>query len=230
MQPVSPPITQQAASGSPSVAGWILVAVTLLAVFAMAHHPTVSASDTGQAVRRIADLSRPSAIVHGALMALLLLTFYGLTEFASQRGDRRPLIRIGTIAYGAGIVVMLGAALVSGFVITDVAALTPHDTPVDLQINRQLLILCGILNQACANCAVVAMSAGIGLWSIDLLRDRGVLRAIGLVGLVVGVVPIAALLSGTIRLDVHGMGLVLLIESVWNLAIAAWLIRRGRRP
>lgn len=207
-----------------TVAGILLLVVTLLEVLAMAHHPSVATADIGHAVRRIGELSRLSGLVHGALMALLLLTLYGLSEFAMRRGPARPLIRAGAIAYGAGTIVMLGAALVSGFVIGDAAALLPHDTAVDLQINRQVLILCGILNQACANCAVVAMSIGIGLWSVDLLRDRGTTRLIGILGCVVCVVPMAALLSGVMRLDVHGMRTVVLVQAPWTLAIAAWLI------
>jgi hypothetical protein len=206
-----------------------LLVVTCIVLVFMSHHPIVATSDIQEAVRRLVALSRISAVVHGTLMALLLITYYALTAFARQRGSTRPLVRLGTIAYGAGIVIMLIAALVSGFVVTQVAVLTPHDTPVDLQINRQLFILCGILNQACANFGVFAISAGIALWAVDLLRDRGTLRAIGLLGLVVGIVPVSALGSGAIRLDVHGMGEVLFVQSAWNLAIAAWMIREARR-
>jgi hypothetical protein len=123
---------------------------------------------------------------------------------------------------------MLGAALVSGFVIGDIASLLPHDTPADLQIDRPILILCGVLNQVCARFGVVAMSVGIGLWSIDLLRDRGAARTIGVLGCIVGIAPVVGLLSGTIHLDVHGMRTVVLIQAAWNLAIAAWLLRLGR--
>ena len=121
------------------------------------------------------------------------------------------------------------AALGSGFVITEVAKAMPHDTQVDLQIARQLLILCGILNQACANCATVLMSVGIALWSLDLLMGKGIDRALGALGCVAGVLPVVALWSGAIHLDVHGMLSVVLLQAVWQLAVAAWLIRAGRR-
>jgi len=206
----------------------MLFVVTSLAVVVMTHHPTVKTSDTTQAVRDIGNLSQLSALVHSALMALLLVTFYGLLEFVGRRGWSKPLTRGGIIAYGAGLIVMMGAALVSGFVIGDVATMMPHETAVDLQIDRQLLILCRILNQACANFGVVAMSIGIGLWSLDLLRGGWPLRAIGALGVVVCTVPIVALLSGVIRLDVHGALRVLMIQAVWNLVVAVWLIRTGR--
>ena len=227
MEAISSPLAPSRAMNHAALAGWTLLIVTLLAVLVMAHHPSASLSDTAQAILRIDELSRPAELVHAAMMTLLLVTFYGLLEFVMQRGWSRPLMRAGTIAYLVGLVVMMGAALVSGFVLPDVAAMMPHDTTVDLQIDRQLLILCRILNQACANFGVVAMSIGIGLWSLDLLRDRGLLRATGVLGVVVCLVPIVGLTTGLIRLDVHGALRVLAIQAVWNLTIAVWLIREG---
>jgi hypothetical protein len=213
-------------------AGIILLVVTLLEILAMAHHPTVGTADVGTAVQRIGEFSRLSGLVHGVLIAVLLLTFHGLTTFAQQLGFVRPLVRSGVIAYGSGTIVMIGAALVSGFVIGDVTTLGPHDTAVDLQIDHHVLILCRILNQACADFAVVAMSVGIVLWSVELLRIHGSARWIGVLGCVVGIVPVVRLLSGSIRLDVHGMSTVVLVQAVWTVAIAAWLLRlpRNRAP
>jgi hypothetical protein len=209
--------------------GFVLLAVTLLAIVFMAHHPTAGRSpDVGHAVERIAGLSHASAVVHGVLIAALLAMLHCLSMFASRRDLDRPLVRAGAIAYATGVVVMIGAALVSGFVTAQVATLMPHDTPADLQVTHHLLILCGILNQACANCATVAMSAGILLWSIDLLRDRGLARAGGVLGLFVGIVPMVALPIGAIHLDVHGMLAVVVLQAAWQLVIAAWMIRADR--
>jgi len=49
--------------------------------------------------------------------------------------DVAPSIRAGGIAYACGGLVMVGAGLVSGFITTGVAALIPHATAADLQIN-----------------------------------------------------------------------------------------------
>ena len=215
------------------VTGVVLLFVTLLAVAAMAHHPTVArAPDLQHAIQGLALLGRTSALVHAALIGLMLVTLHCLTEFAWRRGLARPLVRGGLIAYATGVLVMIGAALVSGFVVTDVASTVAHETTGDLQIARQLLQLCGSVNQACARFGAVAMSAGIALWSLDLLRERGIARGVGLLGIVVGLVPIVALLAGAIRLDVHGMLQVVLLQAAWNLGIAALLMRErpGRAP
>jgi hypothetical protein len=108
-----------------------------------------------------------------------------------------------------------------------VAALTPHVSPTDLAINAQLLILCRVLNQSCANAATVAISAGILCWSIDLVRERGLLRGLSLLGFVVGILPAAALISGALRLDVHGMSEVVWLQALWNCGVAAALWSPG---
>jgi hypothetical protein len=204
----------------------VLLVTSLLEILAMAHHPSVRTSDTAQAVRQIARFSELSAVVHGVLMAFMLLITYGFSEFALRRGLRLPLIRAGAIAYGSGVLVMLGAALVSGFIIPALVSSTPHTTTLDLQINEQLLILCGALNQAYAKFGVVAMSAGILCWSLDLTRDSGARRVVGLFGCLIGVFSIVTLMSGVIHLDVRGMGEIVAIQAAWNIAIAVLMIRR----
>lgn len=206
--------------------GIVLLIASLLEVLGMLHHPSVQTSDISQAVEQIARFSRLSAVVHGVLIAFMLLIAYGFVDFALRRGLTRPLIRAGGIAYGCGVLVMVGAALVSGFIITDVASLIPHTTVVDLQINLQILLLCRVLNQACANFAVVAMSAGIVCWSLDLCRNSGSLRAVGVFGCLVGLVPVVALMFGEVHLDVHGMTEVVVAQAAWNIAVALLIIYR----
>jgi hypothetical protein len=207
------------------IAGTVLAAATVLEIFVMAHHPSVHTADVAEAVRIISQLAPLGGWVHGTLQALLLIVAYGLSEFVLRRDIRRPLVRAGAIAYGAGVIVMLGAAMVSGFIITGLMTFTPHATPTDLQINAQLLVLCRVLNQSCANFGAVAMSAGIAFWSLDLLRDSGVPRNVGILGLLVSVVPALALMFGLLRLDVPGMTAVLLLQAVWNVAVGVGMMR-----
>ena len=208
-----------------AIAGALLALATVLEIVAMSHHPTVRSSDAAQAVRQVAELAPLSGWVHGILLALMLIIAYGLSEFVLRRDFRRPLIRAGSLAYGAGVIVMLGAAMVSGFIITGLAASTPHLTSADLQINAQLLTLCRILNQTWANFGAIAMSAGIALWSADLLRESGTPRMIGVLGLLVSLVPAAALILGLMHLDVRGMTAVVLLQALWNIAVGMGMLR-----
>lgn len=204
----------------------ILLAASLLEVVGMLHHPSVKTRDIGQAVDQIASFGMLSAVVHATLITLMLLIAFGLLDFLVRRGLDRPLIRAGALAYACGVLVMIGAGLVSGFITTGLAALLPHATQLDLQINLQLLLLCRVLNQSCANFGVVAMSAGIVLWSLDLCRDAGVERGVGVSGCAVGLVPALALMLGQIHLDVEGMTTVVMAQAAWYAAVALLMLRR----
>lgn len=210
------------------VSGAILLAATLLEIPAMAHHPSVSAHDVGEAIVLISRISRLAADVHAFLMAMLLLVACGLWELAALRGLHRPLIRCAVLAYGVGVMFMLGAATVSGFLTGEVAEVLRRSTAGALTNEGLLLAFCRILNQSCAQIAVVAMSIGIGLWAIDLLRASGVVRLVGLLGVVGSLATIMGLLGGSLRLDVLGMSIVVLVQGVWNIAIALLLMRADR--
>lgn len=226
MQQASHQIVSRSSARASTAPGIILLVASLLEVLAMAHHPSVDTSDISQAVAQIARFSAVSGVVHGGLITLMLLIAYGFVDFTVRRGLQRPLIRAGAIGYGCGVLAMVGAALVSGFITTGLASLAPHGTAVDLQINRQLLLLCRVLNQSCANFAVVAMSAGIVAWSLDLCGNAGARRAVGVFGCLVGLVPALALMFGEIHLDVRGMTEVVVAQAAWNIAVAVLMIRR----
>ena len=145
MQQASHQIVPHESGGASRAPGFILLVASLLEVVGMSHHPSVQTSDVSQAVEQIARFSDLSAVVHSALIALMLLIAYGFVDFAGRRGFYRPLIRAGaefmTIGYGCGVLVMVGAGLISGFIITNLASVIPHATTIDLQINLQLLLM-----------------------------------------------------------------------------------------
>jgi hypothetical protein len=208
------------------LAGIVLVVAAALEVFTMAHHPTITTPNIVDAIQQITSARQLDGLVHGALMALLLIVLYGLSEFMLRRDICRPAIRAGLIAYSCGVLVMLGAGMVSGFILPGVLGLTSHASATDLNIDLQLILLCRAMNQSCANFATVVLSAGITFWSYDLLRrETGWRRALGISGLVVGVIPAAALIMGLFRLDVRGMTAVLLLQSLWTGGIGVGLLR-----
>jgi len=206
-------------------AGAVLIGGSILEIAAMAHHPSVHAHDLAAVLVQLRALSAASAWVHGVLIALLLTVFFALTEFAWQRGITRPAIRAGLIAYAAGVVAMMGAALVDGFVTPRVAILAAGLGAADLSITAQLLHLCVLFNQALARLGAVAMSVGITAWSVDLVRGAGAERALGVFGVAIGLGSAGALILGALQLDVHGMMLVLLLQVIWTTGVGVLLLR-----
>jgi hypothetical protein len=206
-------------------AGILLVVATLLEIAAMAHHPSVHTQDIAQAIEAILRLASLSAWVHGVLIALMLGIFYVLAEFSRRRGIERPWVRAGLIAYAIGVLSMIGAASMSGFVIGHVAAAAPHVADADLRTTAQLLNFCSVLNQTFANLGAILMSLGIVFWSVDLLRTRPLPRLLGLFGLLVGIVPAVALIFGGLHLNVIGMTQVVVLQALWNVGIGVLLVR-----
>jgi hypothetical protein len=211
------------------VAGILLIAATLLSVLAMAHHPTLTAPDITAALQQLKELADLSAWVHGILIGLMLLIYWCLTEYSLRRGVGKPLVRAGLIFYGAGVVAMIGAATVSGWLTARVGGLVPNPGEQDLHLLAILINFSGSMNRILANLGAVAMSAGILAWSIGLLHDRGWTRAVGGLGLLAGLAPAVLLITGGMRLDVHGMLRVVLIQGAWNVAIGMLLAAGGLR-
>jgi hypothetical protein len=206
--------------------GLVLLAAPLLEIVGMAHHPSVQARDPAALAAGLRTAASRSAWVHGGLIALMFATLVALLEFSVARSLRRPAVRAALIVYGAGVLLMTCAALVSGFVTGRVAVTAGLDP--DTAVVAQLASFAMLLNQAFAPCGAVLMSLGIALWSVDLWRDTAPLtRSLAAFGVLAGLATMVALFSGALRLDVHGMALVTLVQAVWTIGAGAWLLRRS---
>ncbi len=194
------------------LAGMALVAAAAATVLAMAHHPTGAHGNGGL-----------SGLVHGAMITLLALQAFGFAHFARRRGLGRPLMLAGLVAYGISLFGHVGAATINGFVVPALAArgqsAVSHDT----------FLLAWEANQALARLGVYATGAAFLLWSLDLLRDREHWsRPIGVAGLAAGIVPVALLAAGAIRMNVGGALLVYAIHVAWAALVGLMLIRSAR--
>jgi hypothetical protein len=207
------------------VAGIVLIVATAVSTLTMAHHPAVTAPDIGHAMQQLRTMADLSAWVHGILIALMLVIYWCLTEYSLRRGVERPLVRLGLVFYGAGVVAMIGAAVISGFVTARIPDLAPQLVDQDLHVAAQLINFSGVLNRAMADIGTVAMSAGILAWSIGLLHSAGWPRVVGGLGILVGAAPALLLIFGGLHLNVQGMMMVVVVQAIWNICIGVLLIQ-----
>lgn len=216
-------VNETVESASARRAGLVLVAATIVSIVAMAHHPSVGSHEPAAAIAEIGTKATLNRLVHGVLIALMGLELCAFAVFGDRLGTRRDAVRVGFVAYALGIGAMIGAALISGFVITGLAA---HyaEAGADPAAFANLARLAMTGNQALAQFGTVAISAAILAWSIALLRDRS-RRWLAIVGFAASMLPALALVAGVIRLDVHGMTLVVVAEAIWNIAVGVALIR-----
>lgn len=204
-------------------AGIVLISIALLSIVAMAHHPTAETHDSAALAAEIAGKAWLSRLVHGVLIAFMAAQLWGFAVFSRRIEVERIGALAGFIAYALGTGAMIGAALISGFVVSDLGA--HYAQRPDAALFVDLARLCMTGNQALARLGVVAMSAAIVLWSLALVRVNRSHLWLAVVGLVVGLGPALALLAGAIRLDVGGMTLVVVCQAVWTIGVGVQLIR-----
>lgn len=184
------------------LAGGALAFAALAAMLVMAHHPTSAhAAVAGRAV-------------HGAMIALTGLIAYGFAHAALRRGIGRPDVLAGLIAWGIAIAANIGAATISGFVMTALAA---------KHVGHEAIDLAWAGNQALAGLGVAATGAALLLWSPGLLRLGGWGRALGMLGIAAGAVPAAMLGVGLVWMNLAGALLVYGIHFAWIALFGLWL-------
>lgn len=196
--------------GSQRAGGLALLGAAAGTVVAMGHHP--SGAEAGSLV----------GIVHGAMILFIALNAFGFGAMAGARGIMRPSILAGGIVYAISLVAHVGAATINGFV---VPALVPHGANA---VGQDIFLFAWESNQALARLGVVATGLAFLLWSLPWVgHGSKSQRFIGIAGLIAGVVPIAMLFGGVIRLNVAGAFVAYALHAAWG-AMVGWLMLTNR--
>ena len=170
-------------------------------------------ADAYPLLRWIVLLPLLAATVHGVSLAAQPVVFLGLLGL--WRSLRSDVATAALVFYAFGIVAILSAAVLSGFVAPEVVA------------DRQLLFYTGQLNQGFAKVSVAAMGASLILWGAALWRVGGFARLPAAAGVIVGAVLALGIVTGWLRLTVVGIVVVTLLQGIWIILVAAHLLREG---
>ena len=207
-------------------AGIAIVVASLLTLLSIAHHPTTSkALSPADAIAAIVASSGSDRMVHATVIGTMLAMVFGFTVYTLRRGLHRSAVIGALIAFTFGVATTLGAALIDGFLIPEIASRYAAATADQLTRGAMLLSVCALAIQVATKAGLVGMSLGIVLWSTDLLFDKGFLRIAGIVGVLAGIVPAVLTLSGG-YIDPHALMIVLVIQTIWYLGIATLLLQR----
>jgi hypothetical protein len=215
------PLSQDQAAHRARVAGVLMLSSAVLSVLMMAHHPSVHSRDTHEVVSLIASQAAAAQWVHGVLIFLLgttLLAYFEVTRRLQRAGLQSEA---ALLSYGVGVTLMIGAALISGFLIPRLAS--RYANGERLEIFAELLNFAASSNQVLAYAGVWAMSLGALLWSLLILRGGN--RLVGLYGIGASLVPVIVLALNVVTLNVTGMMIVVLIQASWNAMIGIQLFR-----
>lgn len=205
-------------------AGQCLMAGILLPLLVLGLHPTAPEllEESGS------HLATVNHLVHGVALVAQPLLLLGLIVLTWHLGW--SLTATGAfVVYCLGVVAIVMAALMSGFVASDVIAQLRIADPQAAGDLRGLLGYTHILNQAFAKLSVIAAGAAIILWSVDIGRTRTLSRAVCVAGLAIGAVLVFGILSGELALNVKGMLVATGLHALW-LALVAIHLHRLPRP
>ena len=188
--------------------GILLMVSAVAAIFLMFHHPSHFHS------------SNLNALIHGGMIAVILVATLGVTFLAISQEMRRPFVLAALLLYGAGSIFNILAALINGFVVPQWLAQATGPNIEDIQS------LAWIINQNAGRLAVYTHGLGILSFGIHLLLNAPTRlgRLISLVSLLIGsFMPLVLVLHDN-RLTVHTALIIYSLESIWLMAISLMLI------
>jgi hypothetical protein len=221
MDPSLPPSAPRV-SGLNRIAGFLLAACMLMMLIAISHHPVAPRRRGLEALEGIVALGSSDRIVHGLLVLIIFAMIFSFTVYTLGR-VRLPLGVAAWVAFFAGNMSVIGAALTDGFFVPGFAESYLRGAPADAAPALAILNAAAVVIQILTRFGFLATSAAVSLWSIDLILDRGQARFIGVLGVIATVAVVAMLfLGGTI--NVHSLIVIVGLQALWYLAIAYRLI------
>jgi hypothetical protein len=203
-------------------AGIYLIAGSVGTMVTMAIHPTSTASLTAEQVAR---LSIHSGAAHTLALISVLLLFLGACGLARRLAAADLISFAAVVTYGLACVAVMIAGAVSGFIVPGIMQHMIRDVPA--AANQWEIAIIGIFqfNRAFSRIYSVASSIAIILWSISVLRNGGLGRGIAIYGCVIAPLIILGIGIGHLRLDVHGMTVVMLGQVIWFIGAGLQLAR-----
>lgn len=197
-------------------AGIALIAGSLGGLLTMHIHPSGAVAITTQA--QADRLATMSAAAHSLALVSVLLLFLGACGLTRRLWAPDRISFAAIVTYGFACVAVMLAAAVSGFIVPDIMKHMVRDVPANA--HEWQLVMAGIfqINQGMAQIFSVGASVAIILWSVAVLRNRGLSLWLAVYGCIAGVAIIAAISSGHLPLNVKGMALVMLGQALWFLA------------
>jgi hypothetical protein len=206
-------------------AGLAIVLSALASIAAVALDSAAPGRDPLSILQSMVSIRESHQLVHVVAMACIGGLTFGFTVLSQRLGLRRAPVLAAFIAYCAGSMLMLVSTLIDGFIGTDIAALFVTKSPEAVRVGYWMIqAIAGVALTDIARVAWVCQSVAAVAWSLALLRDVGLARMVGMAGLVTGALPgVAVIVAGAHLTETVVVG-ILLLQGIWNLGAAAYLL------
>ncbi|HVT99072.1 MAG TPA: hypothetical protein VHE33_16320 [Acidobacteriaceae bacterium] len=201
-------------------AGWALILGSVGGIVTMAIHPVAGGPLTPAQVQRLATVS---GIAHGLALVSVLLLFLGTCGLTRALAAPDRLAFSALVTFGFAAVAIMIAASVSGWIVPGIMKQMARDVLNNSASQSDYRIVIAAIfqiNQAMARIYSVATAVAIALWSARCLRGGQLSRTMAWYGVVIAPLTAILILVGHLRLDVHGMAVVMLTEVIWFVGMA----------
>jgi hypothetical protein len=217
---------QQASHPSSFSAGLVIALSAIASIAAVALDSMSTGHDPLSILQGMVKIRESHQLVHVVAMACIGGFMYGYSVLSQRLGLRRAPVLAALVAYGIGSVLMFISTIIDGFISTDMAALFVNKSPEAVQAGYWMLqVLAGVALTDIARVAWVCQSVAAVGWAIALLREQGLARRLGSVGLVCGALPAVAVVAAGSRITATVVVGILLVQALWNFIAAIYLMR-----
>jgi len=192
--------------------GGLLCVGALIMVLAMLLHPEgLSLSSINAAMLRW---------VHGGLILIIALSYFAVAVFVDRVRQGGRSMRLGLTFYTIGAGGFIAGALISGFVLTDLAEryAKPGQDALAFEHLRHLAYAG---NQSLASLGTISYGAAGLAWAMPLIARGSFSKIVGLCSVIIGVVLVSVGLFGS-GLNVVSMTLLTALIAIWKSIIGVW--------
>lgn len=204
--------------------GTALIIGSLASIITMALHPT---GHDLFAPGRTHTMAQLSLAVHSLALMSLPIQLFGVWGLSRRLASAGWLSGVGLCTYGFALIAGMNAGIASGMVGTRIALRIAGASQAD-PTWEALGRYTGEWNQAFAMVFVVGSSIALLLWSIAIVKSGVLARGLGTYGYILAPITLLAVLSGHIRLDVHGFGAIILAQAIWWIIAGVQLRKRAQ--
>jgi len=215
------------------LAALLIAGMAILILVALHHHPVVGHSAEAQdRYVQMAQLRTMDNLVHGALMAMLVVLATALAVLNTVLEARQPVLRWALAAYCLGCALLGLAMLFDGFVVPRLAEGLAAAQPIDAAAGAPVMLAIGAAIQVFSKAGLIAHGTAMLAWSCATAASRQVLpglRWFPAIGVTAALPSTALLLFADLRLTPHSLMAIFVTHALWYLAVA-WLLYRGAAP
>ena len=207
-----------------------IACTTGLALYALSHHPVLDpASSVRASLAQLVSLQLMDGIVHGVLIVMLAILASGFAVFSRLLGRRAP-VTAAMAAYGLGCCLVLGAMLLDGFAVPQLARRFIAASQGEVEVVYVVLRVIGTIIQVLTKAGLLSMCVAFLAWSYALASAPNWpwSRWCAALGAAAGLFPGLFILVADVRLTPVSLMAIFGVHSVWNLAVAAMLAGSSR--